>query len=99
MYYIFIFKIIMFKNFPCKRVEEGDSTFKGCRIRSEGGSVTLMFSPIQYNRLDEPVGGGGNRVTTKASCLICKNKAVSYQTELEIEKKIEPNWTLTDGRI
>ena len=57
-----------------------------CRLINEGGSMTLMHSPIVYNREGEPVGGGRNIITQTIRCQTCKKLWTSRNTELEMVK-------------
>jgi hypothetical protein len=72
------------------------SVSESCRFVSEGGSITLMYSPIQYNHNGEPVGGGGNVKTCGIRCIICKKRWMSKQTELKDAQGVAREWKLVE---
>lgn len=67
-------------------------TDDSCEFVDEGGSVTLMHSPIRYDRHGTPVGGGGNKRTRLVRCLIHNECFESKQTELDDARGVERQW-------
>ena len=55
-----------------------------CRIVHNGGTSTLMWSPIEYDGNGNPVSGGGNRMNSTKSCNTCGKMWSQSATELEI---------------
>ena len=66
-----------------------------CRFQNLGGTRTLLYSPIVYDRDGKPVGGGSNRVTTAVRCNTCNQTWAKTQTELEIAQDKSAQWTLS----
>ena len=54
-----------------------------CRFQNLGGSVTCMWSPIEYDREGRPVAGGDNFRNMGVQCNVCGKRWGSVQTELE----------------
>jgi hypothetical protein len=63
-----------------------------CRFVSLGASMTLMYSPIVYDKDGKPVGGGANRITSMVECRSCGKFFISNQTELQRRLKEPRNW-------
>jgi hypothetical protein len=63
-----------------------------CRFSDRGGSVTLMYSPISYDRDGRPVSGGSNKVNKCLRCDACGKYWTSQQTELEDAQGVERKW-------
>jgi len=68
-----------------------------CVFVEEGGRVTLMDSPIQYDRYGSPVGGGSNIATKVVRCVTHNERFQSAQTELEDAQGLERVWRKIDG--
>lgn len=54
-----------------------------CIFTHRGGSKTIMYSPIYYDRTGKPVGGGANHVEMCIRCDACTKDWISKQTEFD----------------
>jgi hypothetical protein len=66
-----------------------------CRFQSEGGMTTCMYSPLEYDRDGNAVGGGMNRSTQGVRCNACGKRWSSSQTELEDAQGKPREWSLS----
>lgn len=72
-----------YSDIPCNTPEQ-------CRFVHEGTFSTEMYSPIEYNRQGEPVGGGNNKITRSIKCLHCQKVFCQNATELEFAVRSVP---------
>jgi hypothetical protein len=63
-----------------------------CLFQGTGGSNTLMYSPISYDRTGKAVSGGCNSFTMGIKCVTCGMHWHSKQTELEDAQGVKRQW-------
>lgn len=66
------------------------------RYQDLGGFVTLMYSPLVYNKEGKPVGGGSNTRKLGIKCVNCGSIWKSHQTELEDAQGKQRTWELVE---
>lgn len=78
--------------FPCP------NNRKDCSLVYNGGTTTLLHSPVVYDLNGKPIGGGSNKVTSSAGCINCGTHFLECRTELERAQGVAPNWTPVERR-
>lgn len=63
-----------------------------CRFERMHSHQTAAYSPLQYDRHGNVVGGGNNRVSEALRCITCRHAWKTENTEFQLLQGVVRQW-------